>query len=239
MVHTAAHLVEHVFPQVPVRQWVISFPKRLRYFLHRDPALTGRVLRVWLRVLEARLRACCPNAPPEARFGAVSFIQRFGSTLNAHTHIHACVIDGVFSLDPDSTLRFHRASALTDNDIAAVEHTTRERVLRLFERELRACGYRVASVRNPLEALAMAVKTRPDMVLASAEKTAHLIVVHEDNHTCGIGAEVFIAPEGIDTLYQSIDDPAELFERMGVDPKEAADSRRTGQVVRVNGGMYV
>ncbi|MCH7725418.1 MAG: hypothetical protein IH991_02890 [Planctomycetes bacterium] len=27
-------------------------------------------------------------------------------------------------------------------------------------------------------------------VLASAEKTAHLIVVHEDNHTCGIGAEV-------------------------------------------------
>ena len=27
-------------------------------------------------------------------------------------------------------------------------------------------------------------------VLASVEKTAHLIVVHEDNHTCGMGAEV-------------------------------------------------
>ncbi len=27
-------------------------------------------------------------------------------------------------------------------------------------------------------------------VLASAEKTAHLIVVHEDNHTCGMGAEI-------------------------------------------------
>ncbi len=53
MAETAAHLVEHVFPQVPVRQWVISFPKRLRYFLHRDMALTGRVLRVWLRVVEA------------------------------------------------------------------------------------------------------------------------------------------------------------------------------------------
>ncbi len=44
MAQTAAHLVEHVFPQVPVLQWVISFPKRLRYFLHRDKALTGRVL---------------------------------------------------------------------------------------------------------------------------------------------------------------------------------------------------
>jgi len=74
MAQTAAHLVEHVFPQVPVRQWVISFPKRLRYFLHRDMALTGRVLRVWLRVVEARLRACSPGAPAEARFGAVSFI---------------------------------------------------------------------------------------------------------------------------------------------------------------------
>jgi len=27
-------------------------------------------------------------------------------------------------------------------------------------------------------------------VLASAEKTAHLIIVHEDNHTCGLGAEI-------------------------------------------------
>ncbi len=135
MAETAAHLVEHVFPQVPVRQWVISFPKRLRYFLHRDMALTGRVLRVWLRVVEARLRACSPGAPAEARFGAVSFIQRFGSSLNAHTHIHVCAIDGVFSQDPDATLRFHRASALSDSDIAAVEVTTRARVLRLFERE--------------------------------------------------------------------------------------------------------
>jgi hypothetical protein len=39
MAETAAHLVEHVFPQVPVRQWVVTFPRRLRYFLHRDPAL--------------------------------------------------------------------------------------------------------------------------------------------------------------------------------------------------------
>jgi hypothetical protein len=31
MDETAAHLVDHVFPQVPVRQWVLSLPKRLRY----------------------------------------------------------------------------------------------------------------------------------------------------------------------------------------------------------------
>jgi len=37
MAETAAHLVDHVFPELPVRQWVLSIPKRLRYFLQREP----------------------------------------------------------------------------------------------------------------------------------------------------------------------------------------------------------
>ena len=41
MVETAAHLADHVFPRLPVRQWVLSVPKRLRYFLQRDTALQG------------------------------------------------------------------------------------------------------------------------------------------------------------------------------------------------------
>ena len=45
MAQTAAHLVDHVIPPVPVRQWVISVPKRLRRFLADRPpavaALTG------------------------------------------------------------------------------------------------------------------------------------------------------------------------------------------------------
>ncbi len=31
-----AYLVKHLFPQVPVRRWVVTFPRRLRYFLHRE-----------------------------------------------------------------------------------------------------------------------------------------------------------------------------------------------------------
>jgi hypothetical protein len=41
MAETAAHLVDHVFPPLPVRQWVLAVPKRLRYFLQRDTALQG------------------------------------------------------------------------------------------------------------------------------------------------------------------------------------------------------
>ena len=37
MAETAAHPVDQVFPLLPVRQWVLSVPKRLRYFLEREP----------------------------------------------------------------------------------------------------------------------------------------------------------------------------------------------------------
>ena len=37
MAQTAAHLVDHVIPPVPVRQWVISLPKRLRGVLGDRP----------------------------------------------------------------------------------------------------------------------------------------------------------------------------------------------------------
>ena len=49
MVETAAHMVEHVFPAVSVRQWVVVFPKRLRYFLDRDADCLKRVLGLFER----------------------------------------------------------------------------------------------------------------------------------------------------------------------------------------------
>ena len=51
MVETAAHLTDHVFPRLPVRQWVLSVPKRLRYFIQRDGAVLNMVLRIFLRVI--------------------------------------------------------------------------------------------------------------------------------------------------------------------------------------------
>ena len=35
-----------------MRQWVLSVPKRLRYFMQRDGAVLSMVLRIFLRVLD-------------------------------------------------------------------------------------------------------------------------------------------------------------------------------------------
>ncbi|MCC7328002.1 MAG: transposase zinc-binding domain-containing protein, partial [Burkholderiales bacterium] len=106
MVETAAHLTDHVFPRLPVRQWVLVVPKRLRYFLHRDADLQGAALRLFLRLVEQRLRAHSPGAGTSARLGAVAFIHRFGSTLNPHLHFHCVVIEGVFEPDPAGSVIF-------------------------------------------------------------------------------------------------------------------------------------
>jgi hypothetical protein len=56
MAETAAHLVDHVIPPLPVRQWVLSVPKRLRWYLEREPRAISAVLCILLRVIEAHLR---------------------------------------------------------------------------------------------------------------------------------------------------------------------------------------
>jgi len=61
MVETAAHLTDYVFPRLPVRQWVLSVPKRLRYFMQRDGAVLGMELRIFLSVIAQSLSANCPG----------------------------------------------------------------------------------------------------------------------------------------------------------------------------------
>ena len=121
MVETAAHLTDHVFPRLPVRQWVLSVPKRLRYFMQRDGAVLNMVLRIFLRVIAQSLQSNSPGAANVDKtvlhIGAIAFIHRFGSSLNEHVHFHVCVVDGVFEAT-ESGIIFHPATSI-DADAAA------------------------------------------------------------------------------------------------------------------------
>jgi hypothetical protein len=72
-------------------------PKRLRYFLEREPRAVSVVLHLFLRGIEAHLRKINPGACAQARLGAVSCVHRFGSARNGHIHYHCCTPDGAFS----------------------------------------------------------------------------------------------------------------------------------------------
>ena len=47
-------------------------------------------------------------------------------------HFHVCVIDGMFSEDPEGSVQFHEATHLTASDWGELQHTIRHRVLRYF-----------------------------------------------------------------------------------------------------------
>jgi len=84
MAHTAVHLVDHVFPKVPVRQWVLSVPYALRYRLAYDQSLVRDVLQIFVQSIFASIRrmAGIPASNRQARCGAVAFIQRFSDAMN-------------------------------------------------------------------------------------------------------------------------------------------------------------
>jgi hypothetical protein len=134
MVETAAHLADHVIPRLPVRQWVLSVPKRLRYHLERDPAIQNAALRIFLNAIERTLRQCSPGASATSQLGAVVFIHRFGALLNAHLHFHCIVVDGVFDAAADDGVTFHLATGLDAQAISAVQASVRGRLLRAAER---------------------------------------------------------------------------------------------------------
>jgi len=138
MAEVAAHLSDSVVPAVPMRQWVLSVPKRLRPYLMRDSELAGAVLRILLRVIRRELRGSVRGRlPREARLGAVSFLHRFGSALNPHPHFHLAITDGLFARgeeDDDGPLRFRPAADLDAARARALTPILQRRILRLYVR---------------------------------------------------------------------------------------------------------
>jgi hypothetical protein len=51
MADTAAHLVDRVIPEVPVRQWMLSVPYALRYRLAYDTSLVRDVLQILVQTM--------------------------------------------------------------------------------------------------------------------------------------------------------------------------------------------
>jgi hypothetical protein len=135
MAERAANLVDRVLPAVPLRQWVLTVPHRLRYLMAWDHRLCRAVLAVYVRVLcgwyrrRGRRRGLA-----DPRTGTVTAIQRFGGGLNLHVHYHTLVLDGVFVRDDAGEAVFRPLPPPTDADVARILGTIARRVRRLLAR---------------------------------------------------------------------------------------------------------
>src|SRR5215467_1331376 len=135
MTQTAAHLVTCVLPWVPTRQWVVSVPVPLRYWMAASQELTAQVHTIIRTTIgQYYVNQAVTRGLPRANVqpGSVTFIQRFGSALNLHLHFHCVFLEGVYCDRTEASLkpRFVKSEAPTDTDIAAVVQKISHRVIR-------------------------------------------------------------------------------------------------------------
>jgi len=135
MAQTAAHLVDHVIPHVPVRQRVLALPIPLRLLLAAQPKLVTPVLQVVHRVITRHLLGQAGVKADEADSGAVTLIQRFGSAANLNIHLHCLVLDGVYRRCVDGEPVFMEAPAPTDEALQTVLLKIITRLMNLLTRK--------------------------------------------------------------------------------------------------------
>ena len=99
---TADRLEREVWPVANMRQWVLTFPYQMRYCLARSPNLFAEVIRVVTDEIsffyehssipfDKQEHAQMPSS------GAITFIQRFGSSLTCNPHLHMIFLDGAYA----------------------------------------------------------------------------------------------------------------------------------------------
>src|SRR5713101_754033 len=142
MAQTAAHLVECVIPWVPTRQWVVSVPMPLRYWMSSSQALTAQmhtIIRTTIAQYYVNQAVKRGVERQQVQPGSVTFIQRFGGALNLNVHLHCIFLEGVYLDRAEAGLkpRFVKGEPPSDADIAEVAQTISRRVIR----KLRHLGY--------------------------------------------------------------------------------------------------
>ena len=135
MAATAAYLVDHILPHVPVRQWVLSFPIPLRSLIAIHPELITSVLCSAHRAINTHLIQQTQIKRKDATTGAITLIQRFGSAANLNTHLHALVLDGVYQVSgEEGAPTFIEAPAPGIEQLQSLLRKIINRIMRLLTR---------------------------------------------------------------------------------------------------------
>jgi hypothetical protein len=132
MSETSAHLVNNIIPRVKIRQWVLSVPFSLRYWLSSNPNLQASLLRIVLRVITGfyKKRIKLDYKVSNSKTGAVTLIQRFGSSINLNVHYHILFLDGAYDGE-----RFYGLKTLSNLEVSDILTKISKRVIRYLRKK--------------------------------------------------------------------------------------------------------
>ena len=126
--------MERVLPEVPYRQWTLSFPKRLRWVLLRHRAALRLARNLFVRAVAAWQRRAAKRLGVQGvQTGALVFTQHFGSALQPTPHFHSLVPDGVWQVLDDGP-RFVPLPPPTTEEVERLLASLARRLLRRLQR---------------------------------------------------------------------------------------------------------
>jgi hypothetical protein len=132
----STHLMVHVVPDVPLRQFVLTLPFALRILVARDKRLLAAVRTVFLRAVSGFIRKKARAVYPSKTLltAGLCVVQRFGSALQLAPHFHAALFDGAYRKDADGKLHFVAAPAITAAERLSLTTAVASRMERLLAR---------------------------------------------------------------------------------------------------------
>ena len=133
MAESAKLLVDDVLRGYPVRQWVLSLPIPLRLLLARYPKELSKVMQIIHRTISTDIIHRAGYLKKQAKTGAVTYIQRFGSALNRNIHFHMLFLKGVVKKERGQT-KFKRVKAPSHSDMERVVNTISHRIAQYLEK---------------------------------------------------------------------------------------------------------
>jgi hypothetical protein len=118
MIEQTTHLLDSVLPEVPVRQFVLTFPFDVRLLLAWNAPMRSKVIAAFHRAVDRfyTARARLAGVPGPTKCAAVCVAQRFSSDLRLNLHIHTLFADGVWS-QSDGQAVFHPSPPLGELDV--------------------------------------------------------------------------------------------------------------------------
>jgi hypothetical protein len=135
----ADRIEREVWPRVKARQWVLTFPHKVRAWLLRSPELFNEVISVVVDSISfhyeqhsafviGKDQIYLPTA------GSVSFVQFFGSILAPNPHLHMMFLDGVFANGKDG-VKFFEHRGMSQESMFDVLEMIYLRLAKLFEKK--------------------------------------------------------------------------------------------------------
>lgn len=136
MNETAIHLTDNMIPRVPVRQFVVTFPLPLRFWMASNPKLGSKILEITIRAITGyyRKRLKKKYNKTDLKTGVVTLIQRSGSALNLNIHFHVLFIDGGFEISDNGRV-FYRAPDPDDKEVNELTKTISFRVIKYLRKK--------------------------------------------------------------------------------------------------------